>query len=133
MRAINNAVWGSYSVTRNEWQAALIHRRDEFARYKALVDGATILDQVLCELQSVITTEGDTVLTIRAAATRSGYSAEHLARLVRDGTIQNVGRKGSPRIRLRDVPIKPKATVAKAQNVRYDPRADARFVRADQR
>ncbi len=116
-------------MTRDEWQQTLIRRRDEFARCKAMVDGATILGQVLCELEDVSITEGDAMLTLGAAATRSGYSIEHLARLVRDGTIPNVGRKYAPRIRVRDLPKKPLATVASRRSQRYDPTTDARRLR----
>jgi hypothetical protein len=129
MREANNVRDEHGHMTRDEWQQILIRRRDELARCKAMVDGATILDQVLCELEGVTTSEGDSVLTLGVAAARSGYSVEHLARLVRDGTIQNVGRKYAPRIRLRDLPKKPLATVAPRRPQRYDPTTDARRLR----
>ena len=40
------------------------------------------------------------------AARESGYSADHLGRLVRDGKIPNAGRPGAPRIARRDLPRK---------------------------
>lgn len=45
-------------------------------------------------------------LTLSEAAEASGYSADHLGRMVRQGTIPNVGRHGAPRIRLGDLPRK---------------------------
>ena len=46
-------------------------------------------------------------LTLKRAAMESGYSEAHLARLVADGTLENAGKKGSPRIRRGDLPRKP--------------------------
>ncbi|MDE2782551.1 MAG: hypothetical protein OXK77_06320, partial [Gemmatimonadota bacterium] len=40
------------------------------------------------------------------AARESGYSADHLGRLVRDGRIPNAGRPGAPRIARTDLPRK---------------------------
>ena len=34
----------------------------------------------------------------------SGYSEDHLGRLVRAGTLRNYGRKGAPRVRRGDLP-----------------------------
>ncbi len=49
---------------------------------------------------------GHTVLTLTEAAATSGYSADHLGHLVREGKIPNAGRPGAPRIALRDLPRK---------------------------
>lgn len=46
-------------------------------------------------------------LTLQQAAVESGYSADRLGRLVRDGTLPNAGERGSPRIRRRNLPRKP--------------------------
>lgn len=46
-------------------------------------------------------------VTLEEAAEIGGYSYSHLQHLVADDTIPNVGSKGSPRIRRRDVPVKP--------------------------
>ena len=43
------------------------------------------------------------------AARRSGYSADHLGRLVRDGKIPNAGRPGAPSIARRGLPRKASA------------------------
>jgi hypothetical protein len=45
-------------------------------------------------------------LTLTEAAHRSGYSREHLGRLVATGTIPNAGRPNAPRIRVADLPRK---------------------------
>lgn len=43
-------------------------------------------------------------LTVAAAAVLSGYSTQHLKKLLHDGAIPNVGKPGAPRIRRGDVP-----------------------------
>jgi len=50
---------------------------------------------------------GDTV-TLEEAAILSGYSADHLGRMIRQGQLENVGRKHAPRIRRGDLPHKAK-------------------------
>ena len=45
-------------------------------------------------------------LTIKDASRLGGYSEDHLGRMVRERKIPNAGRKGAPRIRRADVPIK---------------------------
>ena len=45
-------------------------------------------------------------LTLQEAAKESGYGADHLGRLVRDGKIQNAGRRNAPRILRSDLPVK---------------------------
>jgi hypothetical protein len=51
-------------------------------------------------------------LTLQDAAEESGYSADHLGRLVREGKIPNAGRPSAPRISRRDLPIKASPRVA---------------------
>ena len=46
-------------------------------------------------------------LTLEEAAAESGYSADHLGRLLRDKKIPNAGRTHVPRIFRRDLPRKP--------------------------
>lgn len=46
-------------------------------------------------------------LRIKRAAEESGYSEDHLRRLIRDGTIPNAGDDHRPRVRRRDLPRKP--------------------------
>jgi hypothetical protein len=46
-------------------------------------------------------------LSLQPAAVESGYSSEHLGRLVREGAVPNAGRPNAPRIRRCDLPRKP--------------------------
>ena len=74
------------------------------------VRGATILRQCAAELDAAERAQEDEALTITQAAAASDYSADHLRSLVTTGEIPNAGRKGSPRIRRKDLPRKPTAT-----------------------
>ena len=57
-------------------------------------------------LEEALSEESERPLTIKQAAHQSGYSVDHLSRLVREGTIPNAGRPGAPRIVQRDLPRK---------------------------
>jgi hypothetical protein len=46
-------------------------------------------------------------LTLKEAAKESGYSTSQLARQISDGKLENVGKKGAPRVRRCDLPMKP--------------------------
>jgi len=87
-----------------------------------LVDGAEVCAEVLADLRSVLAAEDGQSLTLAQAAARSGYSEDHLGRLVRSGRLPNLGRKGSPRIRAGDLPRR----IAAGRGNPYDARTDAR-------
>ena len=59
---------------------------------------AVVLDRCAEDLESTLRERDETTLSIVEAARESGYSADHLGRLVRDGKIPNAGRPGAPRI-----------------------------------
>ena len=59
------------------------------------------------ELEEAIRERDDRLLNLPEAAELTGYSADHLGRLVREGKIPNAGRTGAPRIAHRDLPRKP--------------------------
>lgn len=44
---------------------------------------------------------------LQKAAEYSGYTPDHLTRLIRQGRLRNVGRKFAPRVLRQDLPIKP--------------------------
>ena len=58
------------------------------------------------ELEDALDERGSAALTLAQAAEQSGYSADHLGRLVREGKIPNAGRPGAPKIRVSDLPNK---------------------------
>ncbi len=77
------------------------------------------------ELDAAVNQVDDTPLTLSDAARLSGLSAEHLGRRLRQGTIPNAGRKGAPRIRRGDLPMKARK-IERPSGSSYDIGADAR-------
>lgn len=75
-------------------------------RHGALVNGAALCEDVLADFAAFMASHDAGTLTLRQAAKESGYSADHLGRLVRAGQIPNAGRPNAPRIRRRDLPQK---------------------------
>ena len=70
----------------------------------ALVAGGALLDEVLRDFAEAIADRGSELLNLTVAAHESGYSADHLGRLVKGGVIPNAGRPHAPRIRRADLP-----------------------------
>ena len=58
------------------------------------------------ELEKALRTVEEAPLTLTEAAQLSGYCADHLGRLIREGKIPNAGRPKAPRIARGDVPRK---------------------------
>jgi hypothetical protein len=104
-------------------------RRDEMKRLKASVDAATICEEFLSDLEEILRASGETRLSLGEAAEMSGYSSDHIGRLVRSGKLRNVGRKGAPRVLLGDLPCRAMSSLAPAQQRAYDPNTDARSLR----
>lgn len=83
--------------------------RAEAERFRSLeANGqAAAFEQAARELELAMARQANEVLTIREASNESGYSEDHLGRLLREGTIPNAGEPFSPRIRRCDLPRKP--------------------------
>jgi hypothetical protein len=62
------------------------------------------------ELDAALRSVEDSTLDLTTAARESGYSPDRLRHLVAAGDIPNAGKKGSPRIRRGDLPLKRHAT-----------------------
>jgi hypothetical protein len=60
------------------------------------------------------------LLTLTQAETESGYTYDHLRKLVAEGAIPNYGRKGKPMVRRGDLPMKPKPRGVEAYNAAAD-------------
>ena len=105
-----------------KWQA----EAETMRRRGVQVNGAALCDEILRDLEGVLRAEEDQLLTLTDAAAFSGYSLDHLGRMIREGKIKNAGRKGSPRIRAGDLPRRPGAVRARTGG--YDPVADAREI-----
>ena len=82
-------------------------RAAELRTWAAAEQAATALDRVADELETELRADGEAELNLEQAAAECGYSARHLARLVRDGSVAKAGRKNAPRIRRGDLPRKP--------------------------
>jgi len=73
------------------------------------------------DLDAAMRSVADDALDLTAAAQESGFSVDRLRHKVAAGEIPNAGRRGSPRIRRGDLPIK-----RQAGNGRFDAAAIAR-------
>jgi hypothetical protein len=89
----------------SHWEA----RTAEFSRLGALVDAGKLAAQVVTDLKQLQLQliDDDDDVTLSEASRLGGYSVDRLQRLVASGQIGNVGRKHRPRIRRRDIPVKP--------------------------
>ena len=94
-------------------------RAGKLRRYGAETS-AIALEACAEELETVLRERDETTLSLTDAARESGYSADHLGRLVRDGKIPNAGRPGAPRIARRHLPRK---IEAEAPRVAEKPRS----------
>jgi len=65
---------------------------------------ALAYEQAADELDVALDAQRTALLTLGEAARESGFSADHLGRLVRQGLIPNAGRPRAPRIRRADLP-----------------------------
>ena len=81
-------------------------RRAKALRRYGVETPATALERCADELEDTLVERDETTYSLVEASRESGYSADHLGRLVRDGKIPNAGRPGAPRIARRDLPRK---------------------------
>ena len=89
-----------------KWEA----RAAEYEQVGAQVSGATLCRTFLEELASVRAATENRVLSLTEAAASSGYSAAHLARLVKQGklrTLRPPESRGRLGFRQGDLPRKP--------------------------
>lgn len=114
----------SASELRERW----IARRDEWKRLDVHVNGAQLAQEVIADLESLSNGDDET-LTYAQAAALSRYSVDHIGRLVRDGKLRDVGRKGAPRVLASELPRKPALQLAGTATTSYDPASDARSLR----
>lgn len=83
------------------------NRRDMIGQLGAMVPLDSVCDEVIADLVKIEQAQSDETLTLREAAQESGYSTDHLRRLIRDGTVPNAGRKHAPLVHCSDLPRKP--------------------------
>lgn len=101
-------------------------KRGELAGYKAQVDGAALVGEMLADLDALA--DGEAAVSLPVARAETGYSTDHLSRLIKDGKLTNYGRKHAPRVRLSECPRKRSATgnLAGGAGMSYHPTTDAR-------
>jgi hypothetical protein len=72
--------------------------------------GATAVAQAVercCQdLENVRHEDGSVLLSLNEAARLSGYAPDTLGRMIRDGRLENHGRRNAPRVRLADLPLR---------------------------
>lgn len=84
----------------DQWRKTAATLREYAAESQAVV-----LEQCADDLEVLLQTRDEVALTLREASDLSGYSTDHLGRLVRDGKVPNAGRPGAPRIARQHLPI----------------------------
>ena len=84
---------------------------------------ATAIEQCADDLEATLVERDETTFSLVEASRESGYSADHLGRLVRDGKIPNSGRPGAPRIALKDLPLKAHMPSKPQQRLAEEPRS----------
>jgi len=107
--------------------------RSDAERFLAYGDkrGARTCELHANELERAIGRRQREVVSLETAAAESGYSVDHLGRLVREGTIPNAGEPGAPRIRRVDRPRKPGFNGSGVAACRTEPvRSAAQVVRS---
>lgn len=110
----------TYSSLADLWRA----RAQMLELYSAAAAGA--YRTAATELENAEHEVADRQLTLEEAAKVSGYSRDHLARLIRAGKLPNAGKRHAPRIRAGDLPTRPRRPPGRVQPNGYDPIADAR-------
>ena len=116
-------------MTRADFLAKWRARLGELARFDATVNGAKLCGEVLSDFEAVMASEDDELHTLEEAASRSGYSKDHLRRRVREGKL-HATRRGR-RLFFRDADLPKKLRIVDDERPRaYDPIAHARRVAA---
>ena len=93
-------------MTPDDFRAKWRTEAQAMRRRNAIVEGAALCEEMLRDFEAVVAQEADAVLNLQQAAAESGYSADYLGQLIRDGQIPNAGRPNAPKIRRADLPRK---------------------------
>ena len=109
-----------FSVLLARWHDQVDILRSHFASVQA-----DVLTKCALELEAALVAGRDEILSAAQAAKESGYSEEHIRRVLRTNPGLNAGRTGKPAIRRRDLPRKPSVLAQRPERT-YDATADAR-------
>lgn len=116
----------TWEEVRDRWEA----RCDEYQRLGIHADGSKLIVEFLADLEALKDASTQRTVTLKEASLLSGYSPDHLGLLIRKKRIPNAGRRGAPRIRVSDLPCKPRQFLASTVSTGYDVNADARNLRS---
>lgn len=97
-------------MTVEELRAKWTAEAQAMDRRRGLVSGSALIAEMLADIEAVLVGREDELLSVDEAARASGYSAEHLGRLVREGRIPDrrpPGTQGRLLFRRGDLPTKP--------------------------
>jgi hypothetical protein len=83
------------------------------ARELAAEGAARALEICANELEQSLRLYDEQFLTLADASRECGFSADHLGRLVRNGTLTNFGRRNAPRIRRGELPQRASARASR--------------------
>lgn len=97
-------------MTRDEILDRWKQRLADWSKLQTTVNGERVATEVLADLKAMAEAHNDGALGLTAAAEESGYSARQLSRMVRDGTLKNVGRPNAPRLLRSQLPRKAQPT-----------------------
>ena len=97
----------SHSASLDELIARWIRRGIAYRDVSARVDGGSLCDQFARDLRALDMQDRGQLLTLHEAARESGYTEQHLRRLIHTGALPFIGAGRNRRIRARDLPRKP--------------------------
>lgn len=92
---------------RDELLAKWERRSADFRAVAAKVDAAAICQQFVADLEALAAENDDDWVSLPQAAAFSGYSKQHIRRMINGGQLRAVGERKARRVRLRDLPRKP--------------------------
>lgn len=95
-----------------EW----IAEADAYTLKGVATEAANTLRRCANELRLRFRYEQEHTVNLQEAAAISGYTADHIGKLVRDGKVENLGRLNSPRVRVADLPRKPRRLTGGGHN-----------------
>jgi hypothetical protein len=90
---------------------------------------ARAFEEAAKELQEALEATDGGLVNLSDASRLSGFAPDSLARMIRQGKLENRGRPGAPRLRVADLPKKAR-TIAARDAEPYDVDADARALLA---
>jgi hypothetical protein len=109
--------------------AALDWWEEQFARgceaMGVQANAAALTRSIVASLRDIRRAFLESQLTLIEAAERTGYTPDHIGRLVRAGRLRNVGRKNAPRVLAGDLQIL-RRNIASSGPKMYDSGTDAR-------